>query len=237
MGVVHGIAVKSFKAFMETIARRNRRLLNRLAENEVRHVSIDGRSLEVAGGVFPPDLGEGTALLLEALQQEDLAGLQVLEVGTGSGVLAISAAAAGAEVVATDISPVAFECARENRRRAGFDFEVLLGDLFEPVGPDSAFDLIVFNMPFLEGIPKNMAERSIFDPEYEVTRSFLTQAPGFLKPNGRILVALGDVGSVVYLRYLIDETALERTVAAVRRIDGLRFEAVWLQPRREVTSY
>lgn len=73
----------------------------------------------------------------------------VLEIGTGSGLVALEAAQKAAKVVATDINPYAVDCARENvELNKVSNMEVLQGDLFQPVKGEK-FDLILFNTPYL----------------------------------------------------------------------------------------
>lgn len=69
----------------------------------------------------------------------------VLDVGTGSGLLAATLARLGLRVVATDISDTAVECASKNCR--GLAVEVRRGDLFAPVAGER-FDLVVVNPPY-----------------------------------------------------------------------------------------
>jgi len=86
-----------------------------------------------------------TRLVAENLH--DLDGLRVLDLGTGSGVLAILASKLGAEnVVATDISERAIRIARRNAELNGVEIDFRVGDLFDAVR-DELFDLIICNPP------------------------------------------------------------------------------------------
>ncbi|MDM4764196.1 methyltransferase [Galbitalea sp. SE-J8] len=81
-----------------------------------------------------------------------------LDLGTGSGILAVHLARHADRVVATDLSPRALEFAALNAALAGVDdLELRQGDLFEPVAGER-FDLVVSNPPFVitprvEGVP------------------------------------------------------------------------------------
>lgn len=87
-----------------------------------------------------------TRLALEALEDETLEGRSVLDVGTGSGVLALAAAALGARrAVGLDVDAGAVFVARENARRHAFGARVRL--YAGPVAACAArFDLVVANM-------------------------------------------------------------------------------------------
>ncbi len=78
--------------------------------------------------------------------------LDVLEIGTGSGAIAVTLAAElpRARVVATDISEDALEIARENAQRHGVAERVafLHGDLLAPLG-EATFDVVVANLPYI----------------------------------------------------------------------------------------
>ncbi len=96
-----------------------------------------------------------TRLCLEAIA-EQLEGhqppLQLLDVGTGSGILAIGAAALGCDrVVATDIDPVACEVARENVARNNLAGRVtVVSDPLERI--DGVYDLVIANILAEENI-------------------------------------------------------------------------------------
>ncbi len=72
------------------------------------------------GMAFGTGTHASTALCLEALEAQDLAGARVLDVGTGSGILAVAAALLGAaEVTGLDIDPLAVRIARQNAEQNG----------------------------------------------------------------------------------------------------------------------
>jgi len=77
--------------------------------------------------------------------------VRVLDVGTGTGAIALALAdeLAGAQVVATDASADALELARENARRTGLSVEFLHQDLRQGL-PPGPFDLVVSNPPYVQ---------------------------------------------------------------------------------------
>lgn len=104
--------------------------------------------------VRPPgvyDAQDDTSLLIRALQHRRVAGRSVLDVGTGTGALAIEAARAGAKsVTAVDLSVRSALASWINSRVHGVPVRVRRGDLFEPVA-DRRFDLVVSNPPYVPG--------------------------------------------------------------------------------------
>lgn len=117
----------------------------------------------------------------------EVRGPTVVDVGTGSGCVALSLAAErpDAEVLATDASAPALEVARENRRRLGLDRVALVeGHLLEPVangGP--RLDLVVSNPPYVDP-----SEREGLSPEVRDH-----EPPGALFPPGDALSVYRDL--------------------------------------------
>lgn len=84
-----------------------------------------------------------TALCLEWLAGAAVTGRRIIDFGTGSGILAVTAARLGAaRVLALDIEPQALEAARANARRNGVDIEVGAPDAF----PEDDADLVLANI-------------------------------------------------------------------------------------------
>ncbi|MEV7004512.1 HemK2/MTQ2 family protein methyltransferase [Streptomyces sp. NPDC093982] len=143
-------------------------------------------------GVYAPQ--EDTDLLIGALRDEPLPhGASVLDVGTGSGALAIEAARRGTHVTAVDLSWRAVCTARVNARLAGLPVRTRRGNLFAPVRGQS-FDLIMANPPYVPapdtGRPPHGAARS-WDAGCDgrlILDRICGEAPDLLRPGGVLLV-------------------------------------------------
>ena len=90
---------------------------------------------------------EDSYLLAENLMIKE--NQSVLEIGTGSGIVAMYASRLTDRITVTDINFDACELARKNFEENGIDnIEILFGNLFEPV-KNRKFDVILFNTPYL----------------------------------------------------------------------------------------
>lgn len=98
-------------------------------------------------GVYAPQ--HDTELLADAFRDERLPrGAHVLDIGTGTGVLALLAARSGGTVTAVDISSLAVVTARANAWLHGTRIRVRRGDLFGPV-TRGRFQLVLANPPYV----------------------------------------------------------------------------------------
>lgn len=181
---------------------------------------LRGIRLKVLPGVFNPALFRVTPVFLDWLSGGLVpTGAAVLDLGTGTGVLAIAAARSAARVVAVDCNPAAVECARANVAANGVAdrVEVRHGDLFDPVAGER-FDLVLCNPPFLAGRPTTPLEEAFLAGDFP--RRFAEGLPPRLDPAGRALVVLSTLG---------DEAAFGAAFAAA----GLVVEVV---ERRDLVS-
>ena len=114
-----------------------------------------GLTFHVAPGVLipRPETEELVDWVLEELGR--LKNATVLDVGTGSGCIAVSLAKTcpGAKVSALDVSPAALEIAHANAQAIGVEVNMLCGDILHPDGNDvlskSSWDIIVSNPPYI----------------------------------------------------------------------------------------
>ena len=143
-------------------------------------------------GVYRPQ-GD-TRLLCEALKEAGVRGARVLDVCTGTGRVALSAALHGAaRVTAVDVSWRAVMSARTNALMRGVNIEVRRGDLFKPVKGEK-FDVITINPPYvpnLNGEPGRHGRERAWDagPRGRATLDRVCeQAPRQLGPGGLLLM-------------------------------------------------
>ncbi|MGQ4332368.1 methyltransferase [Streptomyces hayashii] len=181
--------------------------LNERREPSITEFSLLGRDWELLPGVFSPTACFSTKLFASWLPY---AGAErFLEIGSGAGVIAVTAALAGCRsVTAVDIDPSAVENTRRNTCRHGVSdrVECVQSDLFSAVTDPDAFDLIFWNSNFIEP-PTDFASdtpirRAIFDPGYQAHDRFLTEAPRRLSPQGRLFLGFSDLGNAEHLREL-----------------------------------
>jgi release factor glutamine methyltransferase len=143
-------------------------------------------------GVFSPI--SDSWLLADALRRETLwEGARVLDLCTGSGALAITAAQRGAAATAVDVSRRAVLTARINARLNGVRVRALRGSLFEPVRSEQ-FDCIVSNPPYVpstsDELPRTGASRA-WDAGRDgrvLLDRIIGEAPAHLRPNGVLLL-------------------------------------------------
>ncbi len=163
-------------------------------------------TLEVSPEVLIPR--PDTEVLVEAAlalcQTDALIAPDILDIGTGSGAIALALASElpQARITATDISEAALAVANKNARRLGLEKSVTFieGDLFEPVA--GSFDLIVSNPPYIgadeyAALPPGV---KIYEPQMallagqtglEFYEKLVYSASSHLKKNGWLLLEIG----------------------------------------------
>jgi release factor glutamine methyltransferase len=139
------------------------------------------------------ETAEDTFLIAEklAVKEND----DVLDIGTGCGILAIVSAKKANHVVAVDINPYAVKCAQKNAKKYDVTGKIdfLQGDLFQPINSSQSFSLILFNSPYLPSEPGE--ENSWIGKAWaggpdgrNVINRFITGVPDWLTEDGKVLL-------------------------------------------------
>lgn len=162
--------------------------------------------------VYEP--AEDTFLLAENLdiQRRD----EVLEIGTGTGLIAVTAAQKSKKVTATDINEDAVKCALKNTiTNRTYNVELKQGNLFEPV-KDEKFDLILFNTPYLPTEEDEKLDDELnaaFDGGLEGRETidkFIEEVKDYLNEGGRVQLV---------------QSSLSDNEKTIQKLDALGFEA------------
>jgi release factor glutamine methyltransferase len=197
-----GLSPEEADAFAALVARREARepVAYLLGRKGFRHLDlmVDARVL-----IPRPE----TEVLVEAaLDLPD--GSRVIEVGTGSGAVALSLKQERPDlrIVATDISAEALEVARLNADRLGLDVELVQADLLDGAG--GPYDAVLANVPYVDPL-----DYAILDPEI-----------GQHEPE--VAIVAGDAGAAIIRRLVsqLGETpfvALEVGLAQEERVAGM----------------
>lgn len=162
---------------------------------------------------------------------------RILDLGTGTGCIAISVLteSPSATAVAIDISPEAVLMAEANAERHGVGrrLEVRQGAWFDPLEAGEAFDVIVSNPPYVKSdvIETLAPEVRDHDPRValdggrdglDAYRTILGEAPLWLKPDGYVVVEIGaDQGMPVkalFVKSGLVDVATEKDLADLDRV-------------------
>lgn len=163
-------------------------------------------TFEVTPAVLIPRPDTETLVLAALDHLKGKANPAVLDLGTGSGCIAVSIAhqVKSARVTAVDISPEACAVAKRNAGRHGVSerVAVLEGDLFAPLPADARFDLIVSNPPYIGTAEIDTLDVGVkdFEPRraldggpdgLDFYRRIAADAGRWLTPNGDLFVEVG----------------------------------------------
>jgi release factor glutamine methyltransferase len=146
--------------------------------------------LDVFDDVYEPS--DDSFLLAKNIPQK-LQGNQVLEIGSGSGIISLIAAKNGANVTAVDVESKAVENTRHNADKHRVKIMVMQSNLFEKIS--EKYDLILFNPPYVpcskEGLRGETAWVGGVDGR-EFIDLFLKDFRKHLKANGKVLMIVSS---------------------------------------------
>lgn len=187
----------------------------------VKRTTFEQCIFDVSEEVYEP--AEDSFLFAENLDIEK--GAQVLDVGTGCGILGVLAAEKANNVVAVDLNPHAIRCAKKNselnnvRNKIAF----IQSSLLTAFNENAKFDLILFNAPYL---PSSDCEEDSWMVRSwaggingrQIIDQFISQAPQHLKPNGRILLMQSTLANPEETIQRFEEINLTAGIKAERKL-------------------
>jgi release factor glutamine methyltransferase len=202
--------------FLRAFVRRNR------AAGSHAFVHPEGEFV-VYEGVFSPTVFNDTFFYAEALPVP--VGGSVLEVGCGTGFIALAVAKKGAgSVLATDINLSAVANCKANSEKHNLSDVVTarISDVFSAVTAEERFDLIFWNWPYFaaQRNEDDPLECSVFDPTYESIGRYLRDARAHRSPQGRVMLSFSrETGNLSLLEQRAREAGA--SLSAFRTSDKL----------------
>jgi release factor glutamine methyltransferase len=176
---------------------------------------------DICEEVYEP--AEDTFLFAENLDVKECE--QVLDVGTGCGLLGILAARRARSVVAVDLNPYAIRCAKQNSVLNGIqnNMSFIQASLFTALNPHATFDLILFNAPYLPSDENDSA--SWIGRAWaggingrEVVDRFISEVASYLNPCGRVLLMQSTLTGVEETLQKFSEQGFKATIKAEQKL-------------------
>lgn len=185
-----------------------------------RTVILEGVRTQICPHVFNPLVSGTTRFFIRhmVVPQDS----RILELGTGTGVIAAFAARYTKRVVATDINPYAIKCAKITMRLNRLEevVDVKQGDLFRPV-KGQRFDLILFNPPYLKGSPQGLLAQAWYaGPHCELIDQFLAEGRRYLTKEGTIQILFSSVAPLQEITRMIRYSGFQLEILGKGKLLG-----------------
>ncbi|WP_113638702.1 HemK2/MTQ2 family protein methyltransferase [Nubsella zeaxanthinifaciens] len=173
-----------------------------------RRAKLKGMDLVVSPGVFHPVFFFSTKILLNWLDRNEVKDRSLLEIGSGSGAVAIYAAKKKASVTAVDINPAACACTKSNAERNGQRLSVYQSDLLDMV-PQMQFDIILINPPYFPKTPQNYAEQAWYCGEdFSFFERLFREISAYMQSYAKIILVLSEHCEIRQIREIAEKNQL-----------------------------
>lgn len=161
--------------------------------------------------------------------RDGIANYRILEIGTGTGLVALTCLKAGAaSVVATDINPAACANVLYNAERLQWldrlDVRQVSEDAPEPfsvIDSSERFDIILSNPPWEDAPVMEVAAYALYDPRFELLDGILSDSRQYLKEDGRVLLAYGCKTAIQRVLDKAPDLGWRVTICDERELDSL----------------
>lgn len=181
-----------------------REYLDKVLKHKIPYiVDVFGEDILIFPGVMSPAYDWSPFFLIDNLP-ENLSDKTVLEIGSASGVVSIHAHLRGATLVdAADISVTAIQNTKKNFEIFNMSqSSVFHSDVFTSI-PKKMYDVVIFNLPYHDAMPKNELEQGVMDSSYKTLENFFANVTEYLSKDGEIYISFSRSGNInVLLRHI-----------------------------------
>jgi release factor glutamine methyltransferase len=185
--------------------------------SSTRLYTYKGIRLVIPPAVFHPGFFFSTRLLLRTIASLPLKNKSFLELGAGSGLIAMYAARQGAKVTATDINPVAIQSLELNRQSNRIPLTIINSDLFTDI-PRQAFDIIAINPPYYKKQPATPADYAWYCGEHgEYFQQLFSGLKNYIHAQSTVLMVLCDGCDIEMIKEIAGRHRFELTCILTKK--------------------
>lgn len=168
--------------------------------------------------VFPPHLTISTKVLLDFMKPLELKDKSFLELGCGSGIVALYAAKKGALVTATDINRKALSYLEKAATKNNLAVSIRYSDLFEEL-IGSHFDFIFINPPYYPKTPTSTKQQAWFcGVNFEYFEKLFTQLPKYLNGGAVVYMILSEDCEIDHIQSIAIKNGLNWSVVLEKKV-------------------
>ncbi|MCJ7429094.1 MAG: methyltransferase [Candidatus Nanohaloarchaeota archaeon QJJ-5] len=179
---------------------------------------FDDLKFQIPKGLYVPR--EDSYLAAAYLDEQQMDGEAVLDMGTGCGFLGLIASANGADVDAVDINPMAIEVTKQNAERNDLTIDAWESDLFDDV--DEPYDRIIFNAPYIPGSRDDRSDEQLAwyggEDGRAVIEEFIQQASTHLNEGGELVIVQSSMTGIEKTRTRLEEHGFEPTIVREKKV-------------------
>lgn len=170
--------------------------------------------------VFHPGWLVSTKTLLNLLSELELTGKNVLELGAGSGLIALVAARKGALVTASDINPMAIQAIHESARHNKLNITIIESDLFDAIN-EHEFDYILINPPYFPKDPADDWDKAFFcGSHFEYFHKLFGQIGAYMSDLTKTYMILNEYCNMEIIDSIARKNKLLLTLTEAKMVSG-----------------
>lgn len=178
----------------------------------MRKINVENFELLLDETVYEPR--EDSKLIIENMEVKK--GEDVLDIGTGSGILSLIASDKAKTVLGVDLNGKAVKIARKNAKLNGMEnIKFKVSDLFQNI--DNKFDVILFNPPYLPTEGENKIWSGGKNGR-ELIEEFSTKFGDYLKGKGRIYIVFSSLTDEAKIKKLFESKGFKVKRIAKRKV-------------------
>lgn len=168
---------------------------------------FESLTILVKSGVFHPKFFYSTKVFLQFLNDKNVLGKRVLELGAGTGLISLMMARQGAIAYASDISRIAIDNIKKNSINNNLPIKVIHSDLFDSIH-DTKFDFIIINPPYYPRNPQSEDEHAWYCGEdFEYFKKLFSQLRSYV--HSEIYMILSEDCAITTIAHLAAENGFK----------------------------